>query len=298
MTGDRSRLRGSFPPVLVPFRDGEIDHGSYERLVDHLVTNGSHGLVCNGTTGEPTTLTADERTELVKRAVAVAAGRVPVVAATGSQSLVETVELTRAAQAGGADAVMVVTPYYSKPPQRGLVEYFATVARATDLPVLVYHIPGRAGVSLEVSTLEAIVERAPNVVGLKHSAYDLLFLTDVIARLGPEFHTFVGVEELTFPMLAIGAVGMVNAAANVAPRQIADLYDAVVRGDLDAGRHLHFELFELNRSVFWDTNPIAVKYMAARLGLIERNEHRLPLAPATPELAARLDGVLERLGLL
>jgi 4-hydroxy-tetrahydrodipicolinate synthase len=294
---DDGFLRGSYPPLVTPFRDGAVDRETFARLVDHQIANGSHGVVVCGTTGEPTALTGAERTELVRTAVRAARGRVPVVAATGSQSHAETVELTAAAARAGADALLVVTPYFIRPPQRGLAQYFIDVAGRARRPVLIYHIPGRAAVNLEVATLARIVEAAPNVVGIKHAANDLAFATEVVARFGAGFRLFVGLEELSFPMLAIGAAGMMNAVANVAPRQVADLYESVARGDLDAARRLHHALFELNQAVFFDTNPIPVKYMMRRLGLLAANEHRLPMVPAGPELERRLDGVLERAGL-
>lgn len=298
MTLDNSFLRGSYPPLLTPFRDGAVDFEAYEGLVARQIEAGSHGIVVNGTTGEPSTLTISERNKLVDVAVKASGGQVPVIAATGSQSLEETLELTAAAENAGASAVLVVTPYYIKPPQRGLVEYFSAVGQHTGLPLLLYHIPARAAVSFELDTLDAIAQAVPHFVGIKHSAYDLVFLTRTLAHFGPSFRAFVGVEELTYPMLAVGACGMVNAAANVAPRQIVALYDAVSSGDHATARSLHYELFELNCAVFWDTNPIPVKYMAKRLGIIVENEHRLPMAPAEDDLQTRLDTILERAGLL
>ncbi len=295
---DATFLRGSYPPLIAPFNSGEVDYEAYAALVEFQIAAGTHGLVVNGTTGEPSTLTITERNRLVEVAVQTSAGRVPVVAATGSQSLDETLTLTTAAEAAGASALLVVTPYYVRPPQRGLVEYFTAVGRHTGLPLLLYHIPARAGVSVEVDTLDQIANAIPHFVGIKHSAHDLVFLTRVLDHFGPDFRALVGVEELTYPMLAIGACGMVNAAANVAPGKIVAMYEAVAAGDHGAARRLHFELFDLNCAVFWDTNPIPVKYMAKRLGLIKNNEHRLPMVRAEKELEARLDGVLERAGLI
>lgn len=290
-------LRGSYPPLVTPFAGGAVDEEAYVRLVEFQIAQGSHGIVVNGTTGEPSTLTAEERAHLVRIAVRTVRGRIPVVAATGSQSHAETVWLTTQAETAGADAVLVVTPYYLRPPQRGLVEYFVDVGRRTRLPLLLYHVPGRAAVSLEVETVERIAERLPTLVGMKHAANDLGFVTQVLARLGPEFRVFVGLEELSFPMLAIGAQGLMNAVGNLAPRKVARLYEAVASGSLGEARALHQELFELNRAVFWDTNPIPVKYMMKRLGLLRDDEHRLPMVPADAALAARLDAVLERAGL-
>lgn len=290
----RTFLRGSYPPLVTPFAGGAVDYDTYARLIEFQIAEGSHGIVVNGTTGEPSTLAAEERARLVKVAVDTAHGRVPVVAATGSQSHAETVWLTEQADDAGADAVLIVTPYYLRPPQRGLVEYFVDVGRRTDLPCLLYHIPGRAAVSLEVDTIERIAARLPTLVGLKQAANDLGFVSEVLDRFGPDFRVFVGLEELSFPMLAIGAAGLMNAVGNVAPRKVAELYEAVASGSLAEGRALHAALFEVNRAVFWDTNPIPIKYMMTRLGLLPRNEHRLPMVPADERLAARLDALLDR----
>jgi 4-hydroxy-tetrahydrodipicolinate synthase len=231
-------------------------------------------------------------------AVEAAAGRVPVLAATGSQSHAETVELTQHADKAGVDAMLVVTPYYIRPPQRGLVEYYADIGTRTERPLLIYHIPGRAAVSMDLATVKAIRERVPNMAGMKHAVNDMAFVTHMLDAFGPDWRVFVGLEELSYPMLAVGACGLMNAVGNLAPRKVADLVEAVERDDYAAARKLHFALFELNQSVFYDTNPIPIKYMMKRMGLIPANEHRLPMMPATRELETRLDGVLDRAGLL
>ncbi len=291
-------LRGSFPPLVTPFRDGKVDFACFEGLIERQIAEGSHGLLINGTTSEPSTLSVEERNQLVELAVRVAAGRVPVCAATGSQSHAETLALTAHADQAGADALLIVTPYYIRPPQRGLVEYYADLAQRSERPMMIYHIPGRTAVSLELDSLEAIAERAPTLVGMKHATTDLGYVTEALRRLGDDFRIFVGLEELSLPMMAVGACGMMNAVGNIAPRRVAELYEAVAAGNLAEARRLHESLWELNRSVFFDTNPIPVKYMLRRLGVTERNEHRLPMVPARPELERRLDAVLADAGLI
>ncbi len=293
-----SRLKGSIPPLVTPFKDGAVDDDTYVRLVGFQIEHGSHGILVNGTSAEPSTLSVEERNRLVDLAVQVAAGRVPVVAATGSQSFAETRALTEHAARAGADALLVVTPYYIRPPQRGLVAYYRELAKLHALPWMVYHIPGRAAVGVTVETLQEIASASPAFVGMKHAAADLGLVTECLAAFGDEFRIFVGLEELSFPMMALGACGLMNAVGNLRPGLLAEMCEAVWRNDLAAGRALHQRLLELNKSVFWDTNPIPIKYMMKRLGLIPANEHRLPMVPATPDLAARLDGVLERAGLL
>ncbi len=295
---EQSFLRGSYPPLVTPFHNGEVDYETYASLVERQIQEGSHGIVVNGTTGEPSTLTVQERNRLVEVAVKAARGRISVVAATGSQSHAETIELTLGAEKAGAAAVLVVTPYFIRPPQRGLVEYYLDVGRRTDLPLLIYHIPGRAAVDLKAETIAQIAEGLPTLVGIKHAANDLGLVTALLTKLGADFRVFVGLEELSFPMLAVGASGLMNAVGNLAPRRIVDLYRAVVGGNLEEARRLHESLFELSQAVFFDTNPIPIKYLMMRMGLLLSEEHRLPMVSATAELAERLNGVLQRACLL
>jgi 4-hydroxy-tetrahydrodipicolinate synthase len=295
---DLNRLKGSIPPLITPFRNGEVDYEAYSALVDFQVREGSHGILVNGTTSEPASLTVEERNRIVDVAIAAAGGRVPIVAATGSQSLAETEQLTDHAVRAGADALLVVTPYYSKPPQRGLVEYYLRVAERHDKPWMVYHIPGRTAVSVTLDTFKALKNCSPTFVGMKHAANDLGFVTECLTTFGDDFRIFVGLEDLSFPMMAIGACGLMNAVGNLRPDVLARLCEAVWNSDVASARALHERLLEINQAVFFDTNPIPIKYMMTRLGLIPENEHRLPMAPATTELEKRLDGVLERAGLL
>jgi 4-hydroxy-tetrahydrodipicolinate synthase len=295
---DMSWLKGSVTPIITPFKNGKVDYDTYAKLIDWQIVNGGHGVLVNGTSAEPSTLTVEERNQLVDVAVRTANKRVPVVAATGSQSYAETLNLTQHADKSGASAILIVTPYYVRPPQRGLVEYYVDLAGKTSLPVMIYHIPGRAAISMELNTVREIRERAPNLVGMKHAFNDMGFVTHMLDAFGPEWRVFVGLEDLSFPMLAVGACGLMNAVGNLAPKKVAELYEAVERGDLAQGKKLHFELFELNLSVFYDTNPIPIKYMMKKMGLLANNEHRLPMVPAASALEARLDAVLSRAGLI
>lgn len=291
-------IRGSIPPVITPFRNGEVDYEAYASLIEHQVSGGSHGVLVNGTTSEPATLTTEERMRAVEVAMETVKGRVPVVAATGSQSHAETVVLTEQAAKLGVDALLIVTPYYTKPPQHGLVEYYVDLAKRVEQPVMIYHIPGRTAVSVTLDTLKKIKERADNLVGMKHAVNDLGFVSEQICEFGPDWKIFVGLEELSFPMMAVGACGLMNAVGNMVPGRVAAICEAVWANDLEAARKIHFELLELNKAVFFDTNPISMKYMMKRMGILPENEHRLPMAPATPDVMKRCDGVLERAGLV
>lgn len=292
------RLKGSICPLVTPFKNGEVDYDSYARLVAMQIEKGSHGILVNGTTSEPATLTVEERNKLVDLALSVAAKRVPVVAATGSQSLAETAKLTEHAAKAGADALLIVTPYYTRPPQRGLVAYYLELAKISDLPWMVYHIPGRTALSVTLETLKELKAKSPHFVGMKHAVNDLGFASECLGAFGPDFKIFVGLEELSFPMMAIGACGLMNAVGNLCPGVLREMCEAVWKNDLAAAQLLHQRLFEINRAVFFDTNPIPIKYMMKRLGILATNEHRLPMVPATPELEKRLDAVLRSAGLL
>jgi 4-hydroxy-tetrahydrodipicolinate synthase len=298
MTAALDTLKGSIPPLVTPFRNGDVDYDAYARLVEHQIKNGSHGILVNGTTSEPSSLTVEERNRLIDVAVQVAAKRVHVCAATGSQSLRETKQLTEHAAKAGADSLLIVTPYYIRPPQRGLVAYYLELAAISSLPWMVYHIPGRTAINVTIDTLKELRAKSPTFVGMKHAVNDLGFVSECVSALGKDFRIFVGLEELSFPMMAVGACGLMNAVGNLQPRILADLCDAVWRSDLPRAQALHHQLFEINQAVFFDTNPIPIKYMMKRLGLLPANEHRLPMVPATPELEKRLDGVLKRAGLL
>ena len=292
------RLHGSIPPLVTPFANGEVDYDAYRRLVDFQVDNGSTGILVNGTSAEPSCLSVAERNRIVSLAAEAAAGRIAVVAATGSQSLAESRQLTEHAVDVGVDALLIVTPYYIRPPQRGLVEYYRQLAAGHDTPWMIYHIPGRAAVHVSIDTLKEVRERCAGFVGIKHAVNDLGFVSECLHAFGAGFKIFVGVEELSFPELAVGACGLMNAVGNLKPRALADICQAVSDGDLLRGRALHHALFEINQAVFYETNPIPVKYMMRRIGLLDGNEHRPPMMPATEALARRLDGVLQRAGLL
>lgn len=291
---DPGFLRGSYTPLVTPFRNGKVDFDRFTRLIERQIREGSHGIVVAGTTGEATSLSIQEREELFRTSVRTTAGRIPVVAGTGSGSYEETLELTAQAEKAGVDALLIVTPYYIRPPQGGMVEYFTRIASRTRLPLMIYHIPGRAAVSITAETVARIAEQAPNLAGLKHAVHELDLVSELLARLGSEFRIFCGLESLSLPMLAVGAAGVMNAVGNLDPARVAALYNAAASGNWDQARKLHFELFPLAQAIFLDTNPIPLKYMMSRLGLLDSPEVRLPLIALNGERAKILDDVLRR----
>jgi 4-hydroxy-tetrahydrodipicolinate synthase len=261
-------------------------------LIEWQIGQGTHGLLVNATSGEPTTLTFEEKARLIEVAVKTSGNRKPVVAGIPAESHAEVVDLLGRAERAGADAVVSVTPYYVRPPQRGLVAFFADLANRTKLPFLIYHIPGRAAVSVAAETFEAIAERAPNFVGLKNTDDDLALVSRLMNRLGPDFRIFGGLESTAFAMSALGGCGTMLTTSNVAPKQIARLNELCMAGKLHEAQALVIELDELMTAPFLDTGPIPIKCMMKLMGLIPTNEHRLPMVPATPELEKQLEAIV------
>jgi 4-hydroxy-tetrahydrodipicolinate synthase len=259
---------------------------------------GTHGLLVNATSGEPTMLTVEERGQLVEFAIKVSNGRRPVCAGTASESFEATAALIDRFDKAGADSILVVTPFYSVPPQRGAVAYFSKLGNRTQRPLLIYHIPRRAGFALTVDTLQAIKEEVPHFVGLKNTDTDVGFVAGALKHLGRDFRVFAGLELPTLPMLGVGGCGMMITASNVAPHLVAQLYEAFANKDVDASIALNLRLYPLFNGVALESSPIPVKYMLKRLGLLKANDHRLPMVPASADVEKQLDKVLADIGMI
>jgi 4-hydroxy-tetrahydrodipicolinate synthase len=286
-------LRGSITPVITPIKKDSVDYDTYERLVSRQIDLGSDGVVVTGTTGEPTTLRSAERLRLVRRARAVVPDDRWLIAATACDTVPHTIDLTNRAHEVGADAALIATPYFVRPSQRSLIAYYSEIAAAVELPILVYNIPARTGVAVEAGTMIRLFRDVPNIAGVKHSSADLSFVSDVISATDKDFSLFCGLEEATLPMLALGASGVMSAVGNVLPQEVAALCQSIHQNDLRAAQIGHYELLEISRSIFWDTNPVPLKYLMMRLGLISENSSRPPLLPAAPDLEARLDRLID-----
>lgn len=243
-------------------------------------------------------MSVDEREYVMEQAVSLAGGRVPVLPGTASVNLEESLALTSHAQEIGADGALIITPYYVKPNQQGLYEFFGRIAAETpDLPVVIYNIPGRAGIPVEVETLARLRRNHENIVGVKHSVKDLDVVSWTLKSCGRDFKVFCGLESLTFPMLALGGHGMVAATANLMPKEMAEMYEAVKAGDYERALSLHYQLLEVNDSIFWDTNPIPVKTVLAMMGRIQK-EWRPPLGPTSEAVEDKLKDMATRYGLV
>lgn len=292
------RLRGSIVPMITPFTDdNRVDHESLARLIEWQVSQGSHGISVTGTTGEPSSLSLEERCAVMETAVNTVCHRVPVVPATGSTNLEETLYLTHRAEELGADAVLVIVPYYNRPSQRGLYQYFTTVARSVNLPVIVYNIPGRTATNMDPETLKRIRGAAENVVGVKESNRDFEQVTRVLSVLGRDFLMYSGIESLCFPMLAVGGAGHISATANLLPKKVADLYNLVAEGRWEEARDVHYELFPLNDVLFIETNPGPLKAAMGMIGQIQPHL-RLPLADVSDAHHKAIRAVLRQYRLL
>lgn len=245
--------------MITPFTtDGEVDYERVWRLARYLVENGSDGLVVTGTTGESPTLSGDEKVALYRAVVEAVGDKAHVIAGTGTYDTNESVELTRRAAEVGCDGVMAVTPYYSRPPQQGLLAHFTAIAEASDLPVLLYNIPGRTGRRIEVDTLVRLAEHS-RIVAVKDAVGELTFTTQTRVAVGEEFAIYSGDDINTLPMMAVGAVGIVSVAAHLAGKQIKAMVEAALRGDMTEARRLHLGLAPLAGALFLEPNPIPVK---------------------------------------
>lgn len=295
MTGER--LHGSIVPMITPFTEaGEIDEGALRDLIDRAIEAGSHGISVTGTTGEPSALTLEERERVMEVGVTAVDGRVPFVPGTGTNNLEETIRLTRTAESLGADAALVIVPYYSKPSQEGLYRYFVAVADATELPILIYNIPGRTAVNMAPATMARLRADRPSIVGVKESNTDFEHVSKVLYDAGRDFLVFSGIELLCYPMLAIGGAGHVSATANVLPAEVARLYDLVAEGKWEDALDLHYHLLPLNEVLFLETNPGPLKWVLGRLGIAPPHL-RPPLAEPGPETQRRLGATLAEYGL-
>lgn len=292
------RLRGSIVPLVTPFTEGNtVDFSTLKALVEWQIASGSHGLSVTGTTGEPSALTLEEREQIFEAVISQARGRVPVIPATGTNNLEETLRLTHRAEALGADGALVIVPYYNRPSQNGLAQYFSAVARSTSLPVIIYNIPGRTAVNIEPATVKKIRDAAPNVVGIKEANKDFEQVSLMLDQLGRDFLVYSGIETLCFPMLAVGGAGHISATANVLPAEVADLYNLVQDNRWTEARDLHYRLLALNQALFWETNPGPLKTALSLMGKIQP-AIRLPLTLMGEDKTQALRRVLSSYRLL
>jgi len=289
---EKDRWAGVFTALVTPFRDGEIDLPAFDALVERQIAARVAGLVPVGTTGEAATLSDAEAVGLIERTVRIAAGRVLVVAGAGSNDTGKTVAKARAAEKAGADAVLVVTPYYNKPTQAGLIAHYDAVAAATGRPVMLYSVPGRCGVEIAPSTCAELMARRDNVFVIKEAGGSVERVTRLRAACGDDLIVHSGDDGLTLPFLALGAVGVTSVVANVAPEAMVALVAAWRRGDRAEALRLHESLADLTAAMFVESNPGPVKAALALAGEIAP-DMRLPLVPVAASTRELLAGLLD-----
>ncbi len=292
-------FRGSMPALVTPFTDaGELDLPALERLVDWQIEQGSHGLVPVGTTGESPTLTHAEHRKVIEEVVRIAAGRVPVIAGAGSNATREGIGLIQHAQAVGADAALVVTPYYNKPTQDGLIAHFTALHDASDLPIIIYNIPGRSVVDMTPETMGALA-RLPRIVGVKDATGRLERVSCQRITCGTDFIQLSGEDATAHGFNAQGGVGCISVTANVAPKLCAQMQDACLRGDYAAALDMQDRLMPLHIAIFLEPGVAGAKYALSRVRPdLGANRVRLPLLPLTDPTRARIDAALDHAGLL
>lgn len=289
-------FKGSIVALITPFRDGKVDEPAFQDFVDWQIKQGTRGVVPVGTTGESPTLSHEEHRIVISLAVEVANGRVPVIAGTGSNSTDEAIALTRHAKQIGADAALIVTPYYNKPSQEGLYQHFKAIHDAVDLPIIIYNIPPRSVIDMSVATM-ARLAKLPNIVGVKDATADLVRPLRTRVEIGPDFCQLSGEDATATAFLAQGGVGCISVTANVAPALCAQMQNAWAAGDLTEMARIRDLLMPLHHAMFVETSPAPVKYAASLLGK-STPDVRLPLVPCSAEGRVVVEDAMRKAGLI
>jgi 4-hydroxy-tetrahydrodipicolinate synthase len=290
-------IRGSIPALITPFRDGMVDETMVAALAERQIALGSHGLVPVGTTGESATLSHDEHERVTEICIETARKRVPVIAGCGSNSTNEAIRLMRHAERAGADAALVVTPYYNKPNQEGMYLHFKALTEASTLPILIYNIPGRSVVDMSVETM-ARLARLPGIIGVKDATGNVARVSAQRFACGTDFIQLSGNDDMALAFLSMGGVGAISVTANVAPKLCADLQNAAHAGDYATALMLQDKLYPLHAALFFDASPGPTKYAMQRIGVLDTMDVRLPITPPSDVARSAIDAALEHAGLI
>lgn len=282
--------------LVTPFKDGEIDEAAFRKLIEFQIANGTDALVPCGTTGESATLSYEEHEAVIEICIEAAAKRAPVIAGTGSNSTAETVMLTRHAEKAGADAALLITPYYNKPTQQGLYEHYKSVADSVGIPIILYNVPGRTSVNMLPETVARLSE-IKNIIGIKEATGSLQQISDCIEMSRKGFIVLSGDDFTTLPLLSIGGHGVISVTSNVAPRMVSDMVKAHFAGKAKEAIRLHFKMQPLHRAMFLETNPVPVKTALSMMGMM-REEFRLPLVRMSEANRVKLNDTLKGSGLV
>lgn len=285
-------LTGAITALVTPFRNDQVAYDDLRKLVEHQIKGGINGLVPVGTTGESPTLSNEEHMDVIRAVIAAARGRVPVIAGTGSNSTREAVSLTEQAHASGADAMLIVAPYYNKPSQEGLFRHFATLADTTDKPIILYSIPGRCGVEIGVPVVERLRAKFPHVRWIKESGGSVDRVDQLKQALGADLTVLSGDDSLTLPFMAVGAEGVISVASNLYVREVAQLVRLALENEFAKAAKLHRKLYPMFKAIFIEPNPVPVKAALLRAGIIGSGEVRLPLSEMSSANAQFLEKIL------
>lgn len=290
-------FEGSFVALVTPFKDDEsLDEAKLKELLEFQIDGGTHGIVPCGTTGESPSLSEDEHDRVIEITVDTVNGRVPIIAGTGSNSTARTLRATEHAKAAGADAALIVTPYYNKPNQQGLYAHYMKIADSVDIPIIIYNVPGRCGTDILSDTVAQLAEH-PNIVGLKEATGELKRASEVVSMCSDDFVVLSGDDINTLPILSVGGKGVISVVANVDPADIAETCNAFKAGNIELARKLHYKTMQLAVDLFIETNPIPAKTALMMMGKLN-GKLRLPLAPLTPANEEALRQTLKDAGLV
>lgn len=293
-----NQFSGVFTALATPMRDGAVAYDDLDALVAHQLAGGIDGLVSVGTTGESPTLDTPEHLDVIRATVKAASGKVPVYAGTGSNSTAEAVELTREAEAAGADGFLVVAPYYNKPSQEGLFLHFSQIAEVTEKPIILYSIPGRCGIEISVDVTARLYEKYPHVCCMKAAEGSCEKVIDYVRTLGPDYAVMSGDDGLTLPFMSAGATGVISVASNLVVAPLVKMVADANAGNYSAARETFLKYYPLFKAIFLEPNPVPIKYALKQAGIIGSDEVRLPLSPITEPTKAVLDPLLAELGLV
>src|SRR3989338_2245942 len=291
-------LKGAITAVVTPFTEkGSIDEVSLRNLVEFQIKNNIDGIVPCGTTGESPTLNHEEHAKVIEIAIDAANGKVPIIAGTGGNSTSEVIEMTKKAADLGADSSLQVCPYYNKPTQEGLYRHFSQIAKAVDIPLIVYNIQGRTGVNMETATLARLAKEHSNITGVKEASGNISQMMDVISALPKEFDVLSGDDNLAFPLIALGGKGVISVASNIIPKEVHDLTAYALNGKMEEARKLHYLLLPLFKGIFIETNPMPIKAALAMKGMI-KEAYRLPMCEMKHDNKEKLRQILKDLNII
>ncbi|HUR60699.1 MAG TPA: 4-hydroxy-tetrahydrodipicolinate synthase [Opitutaceae bacterium] len=288
-------LTGTITALATPFHDGQVSYSDLKRLIEHQIKGGINGLVPVGTTGESPTLTAEEHLDVIRYVIDETRGRVPVLAGTGSNSTHEAIEYTKLSHEAGADAMLVVAPYYNKPSQEGLVRHFSAIAESTDRPVVLYSIPGRCGIEIGVPVLEKLRAKYKHVAWIKEAGGSVDRVDQIKQALGADMTVLSGDDSLTLPFMAVGAEGVISVASNLFVREIGKMVRLALADDFAQARKIHRTLYPAFKTLFIEPNPVPIKFALRRAGIIASTEVRSPLCDMTAANTKTLEAVLAKL---